>query len=74
MTDRARFTALVAALRSTSWVVYAKRPFGGPAHVLQYLSRYTHRIALSNPRLISLTDDVVRFPGRTTPIAGARRS
>ena len=51
----------MAALRSTPWVVYAKRPFGGPAQVLQYLSRYTHRVAISHARLISLTDGVVRF-------------
>ena len=61
LADRARFAALVATLRATPWVVYAKRPFGGPAQVLQYLSRYTHRVAISNARLISLTDDVVRF-------------
>ena len=42
-------------------MVYAKRPFGGPAQVLQYLGRYTHRIAISNARLVSLTDGVVRF-------------
>ena len=56
-----QFAALVTQLRATPWVVYAKRPFGGPAQVLQYLGRYTHRIAISNARLISLTDGVVRF-------------
>ena len=61
LADRARFTALMAALRSMPWIVYAKRPFGGPAQVLQSLSRYTYRVALSNARLISLTDGVVRF-------------
>lgn len=61
LADRARFAALVTQLRATPWVVYAKRPFGGPRQVLQYLSRYTHRIALSNARLLSLTDGVVRF-------------
>ena len=61
LADRARFAALVAQLRATPWVVYAKRPFGGPTQVLQYLSRYTHRVAISNARLISLTDGVVRF-------------
>ena len=45
---------LVAKLRAKSWNVYAKRPFAGPRQVLQYLSRYTHRVALSNRRLISL--------------------
>ena len=42
-------------------MVYAKRPFGGPTQVLQYLGRYTHRIAISNARLVSLADGVVRF-------------
>jgi predicted Zn-ribbon and HTH transcriptional regulator len=43
------------------WVVYAKRPFGGPAHVLQYLARYTHRVAISNHRLIAFQDGKVSF-------------
>jgi hypothetical protein len=38
------------------WVVYAKRPFGGPAQVLKYLARYTHRVAISNRRLLSMQD------------------
>jgi len=59
--DAGRFAALVAQLRATPWVVYAKRPFGGPAQVLQYLGRYTHRIAISNARLMSLSDGVVQF-------------
>ncbi len=61
LADAAQFAALVAQLRATPWVVYAKRPFGGPAQVLQYLGRYTHRIAISNARLISLIDGVVQF-------------
>lgn len=61
LADRAQFAAFVAPLRSMAWVVYAKRPFAGPAQVLQYLGRYTHRIAISNARLISLTDGIVRF-------------
>jgi len=59
--DAGRFAALVRQLCATPWVVYAKRPFAGPAQVLQYLGRYTHRIAISNARLISLTDGIVRF-------------
>jgi len=43
------------------WVVYAKPPFGGPEHVLHYLARYTHRVAISNHRLISLADGEVTF-------------
>lgn len=61
LADTGRFAAFVTQLRATPWVVYAKRPFAGPAQVLQYLGRYTHRIALSNARLVSLTDGVVRF-------------
>jgi hypothetical protein len=53
--------ALFAALRAQPWVVYAKRPFAGPEQVLQYLGRYTHRIALTNNRLLSLSGTQVRF-------------
>lgn len=48
---------LLAKLRSKEWVVYAKVPFGGPAQVLKYLSRYTHRVAIGNRRLVSLSED-----------------
>src|SRR6202162_5515973 len=47
------FTAYLAPLRKTEWVVYAKKPFGGPQAVLAYLSRYTHRVAIANSRLIA---------------------
>ena len=53
--------ALHHALRGTDWVVYAKRPFGGPTRVLRYLSRYTHRIAISNHRLTFVGNSIVRF-------------
>ena len=53
--------SLFEALRSQSWVVYAKTPMAGPAPVLQYLGRYAHRVALSNERLLSLSDQSVRF-------------
>jgi len=48
-------------LRRTPWVVYAKPPFGGPEQVLKYLSRYTHRVAISNHRLRFIGDGIVRF-------------
>src|SRR5712675_1215956 len=51
--DARAFAAYVAPLRRTEWVVYAKRPFGGPQAVLAYLSRYTHRVAIANSRLIA---------------------
>jgi hypothetical protein len=47
--------------REVEWVVYAKRPFGGPQQVLDYLGRYTHRVAISNSRLIAAADGQIRF-------------
>jgi hypothetical protein len=55
---------LLASLGRTEWVVYAKRPFGGPQQVLDYLGRYTHRVAISNHRLVSLADTNVTFTWR----------
>ena len=52
LADKAAFTAYLAPLRKIDWVVYAKEPFAGPKQVLRYLSRYTHRVAISNRRLI----------------------
>jgi hypothetical protein len=63
---------LLRTLRGTPWVVYAKPPFGGPEHVLQYLGRYTHRIAIGNDRILALRDGVVRF--RWRDYADANRS
>ena len=59
--EREDFQRLLAAAYRTEWVVYAKPPFGGPEQVLKYLARYTHRVAISNDRLISLTDGRVSF-------------
>jgi Putative transposase/Transposase zinc-binding domain len=61
LTEPAAFAAWLAQLRQPDWVVYAKRPFAGPEHVLEYLGRYTHRVAISNDRLLSLADGIVRF-------------
>jgi len=55
---------LMRALHGTPWVVYAKPPFGGPAQVLAYLGRYTHRIAISNQRILALHDGQVSFRWR----------
>ncbi|MGA2883431.1 MAG: IS91 family transposase [Bryobacteraceae bacterium] len=55
------FDAFVRTLFREDWVVYAKRPFGGPEHVLHYLARYTHRVAISNHRLLNVTDQEVTF-------------
>jgi hypothetical protein len=59
--DAGAFRACLAPLRKSEWVVYAKRPFAGPAQVLAYLARYTHRVAISNSRLVSMDDGKVRF-------------
>jgi Putative transposase/Transposase zinc-binding domain len=55
------FSAFLRTLFREEWVVYAKAPFGGPEHVLQYLARYTHRVAISNHRLLSVDADHVTF-------------
>lgn len=55
------FARYLAPARRAEWVVYAKPPFGGPQHVLEYLGRYTHRVAISNNRLIDFVDGKVRF-------------
>jgi hypothetical protein len=55
------FSAFLRTLFRHDWVVYAKKPFGGPEHVLHYLARYTHRVAISNHRLIDVTDTQVSF-------------
>jgi Putative transposase len=55
------FARYLAPLRRRKWYVYAKRPFGGPEAVLAYLSRYTHRVAISNRRLIALDENGVTF-------------
>ncbi len=59
--EKMAFTEWLKPLRSREWVVYAKRPFAGPAAVLAYLSRYTHRVAIANSRLISLDEQGVTF-------------
>jgi hypothetical protein len=61
LADAQAFAAHLAPLRKTEWVVYAKRPFGGPEAVLAYLSRYTHRVAISNSRLIACDRTAVTF-------------
>ena len=59
--DDTAFEMHLAPVRKAEWVVYAKRPFAGPAQVLAYLARYTHRVAISNSRLLQLDDDHVSF-------------
>jgi hypothetical protein len=61
LAEPSNFAAWLAPLRKIEWVVYAKRPFAGPAAVLAYLSRYTHRVAISNSRLVALDEGGVTF-------------
>src|SRR5207344_2404033 len=61
LADVHAFDRWLAPLRQCEWVVYAKRPFAGPAAVLAYLSRYTHRVAISSSRLLSLDERGVTF-------------
>jgi Putative transposase/Transposase zinc-binding domain len=61
LTEAKAFAAYLAPLRNSEWVVYSKSPFGGPQQVLRYLARYTHRVAISNRRLIAYDDDSVTF-------------
>ncbi|MGE0674965.1 MAG: IS91 family transposase [Methylibium sp.] len=61
LADAGAFKAWLAPLRRCEWVVYAKRPFAGPQAVLAYLSRYTHRVAISNSRLLAMDDRGISF-------------
>jgi hypothetical protein len=61
-------------LRRVEWVVYSKRPFGGPEAVLAYLSRYTHRVAISNSRLTAVTNTSVTFKWKDYRARGRERS
>jgi Putative transposase len=61
LADPKQFQRLLDQLSRKKWVVYAKAPFGGPEHVLQYLARYTHRVAISNHRLASFDGNQVTF-------------
>ncbi len=62
--DPQAFARLLTSAGRQDWVVYAKPPFGGPEQVLAYLSRYTHRVAIANSRLVSMADDKVTFRWR----------
>jgi hypothetical protein len=61
LADPKAFEAFLRTLFQQDWVVYAKPPFGGPRHVLHYLARYTHRVAISNHRLLSVSPSQVTF-------------
>jgi hypothetical protein len=73
LADAQAVAAYLAPLRKTEWVVYAKRPFGGPEAVLAYLSRYTHRVAIANSRLIALDDNGITFKWKDYRAKGRER-
>ena len=73
LADAQSFAAFLAPLRKAEWVVYAKRPFGGPEAVLAYLSRYTHRVAIANSRLIAFDEQRVTFKWKDYRIEGRDR-
>ena len=59
--DKQIFMQMIKALQDTSWITYSKQPFGGPEQVLEYLGRYTHRVAITNNRILSIEDGRVTF-------------
>src|SRR4249919_2535789 len=73
LADKKAFATFIGPLRKAEWVVYAKKPFGGPAAVLAYLSRYTHRVAIANSRLVAFDGKAVAFKWKDYRIEGPGR-
>jgi hypothetical protein len=73
LADAEAFSAFLAPLERCEWVVYSKKPFGGPEAVLAYLSRYTHRVAISNRRLVAANADTVTFKYKDYRVDGPER-
>jgi hypothetical protein len=73
LADKTAFNAYLKPLYKTNWAIYAKEPFAGPKAVLAYLSRYTHRVAIANSRLISIDDKKVTFTWKDYRAEGADR-
>jgi hypothetical protein len=73
LSERKAFAAYLTPLRNSEWVVYSKRPFEGPKEVLRYLARYTHRVAISNRRLIACDDKGVTFKWKDYRLEGPER-
>ena len=73
LADKDQFARFLRPLRKSEWVVYAKQPFGGPEAVLAYLSRYTHRIAISNRRLVKADENGVTFRWKDYRVEGPGR-
>jgi hypothetical protein len=74
LNDATAFAKWLAPMRACEWVVYAKRPFAGPKAVLAYLSRYTHRVAISNQRLVALDEHGVTFRWKDYRVDGRTRN
>jgi hypothetical protein len=73
LADKRTFKRFIAPLRRIKWVVYCKAPFAGPEQVLRYLSRYTHRVAISNRRLVAADDTDIAFRWKDYRINGPGR-
>ena len=73
LADTRAFKRFLAPLRKSEWVVHSKNPFAGPEQVLRYLSRYTHRVAISNRRLVSVEDKGIAFRWKDYRIDGPDR-
>jgi hypothetical protein len=71
--EKKAFHAFLRPIFRKDWVVYAKRPFGGPEHVLHYLARYTHRVAISNHRIVNFADGKVTFRWKDYTHKGKQR-
>jgi Putative transposase len=74
LAEPCRFRQFLRQLFYQDWVVYAKPPFGGPEHVLQYLARYTHRVAISNHRLVAFQNDRVSFRWKDYARGGKKKT
>jgi hypothetical protein len=73
LADKRTFKRFITPLRRIKWVVYCKAPFAGPEQVLRYLSRYTHRVAISNRRLIAADDEAIAFRWKDYRVNGPDR-
>src|ERR1700690_3410134 len=73
LADKRTFKRFIAPLRRIKWVVYCKAPFAGPEQVLRYLSRYTHRVAISNRRLVAADDGAIAFRWKDHRLSGPER-
>lgn len=73
LADAGAFAAAIRQLRRKTWIIYAKPPFGSPGHVLAYLGRYTHRVAIANSRLVSVDETSVTFRWRDYRHGNAHR-